>query len=184
VTLDSTDAAAASVSPTSLTFDSSNYADPQTVTATGVGDTDRANESVPVRLSGTGVADVTVTVNVADTTPPFAVDIFVNFDPETHADEQLIYLGNNRYATGNVVLGSAVHNFKISSNPAATGTTFAGDSAGDSFVTVGTPKTLVPNTNPNHQILLVVQPAQAPLTVRFELNATSTTAPVLTVVQQ
>lgn len=184
VTLTSTDPGAVTTTPTSLTFDSSNYTEPQTVTVNGVGDADRNNESVPVRLSGNGVSDVTVTVSVADTTPPFAVNMFVRVSsPASLAGNyQLIYQGNNRYRVDIPATLPAVINFKIGDSVPTAGTIFAGSATGPTTVTLGANLTLVPNTNVNH-VLLLIDNRTGNFTFRFELNATSTTSPVLTVTQ-
>jgi hypothetical protein len=68
VTVDiaSSDPGAASVDPVTLTFTPGNYAEPQTVTVTGVDDADVANEVATVTLSAPGLTDVTIGVGVAD----------------------------------------------------------------------------------------------------------------------
>lgn len=66
VTIASSDTGAATAGPTTLTFDATNYATPQTVTVTGVEDADLVNEAVTVTASGTGVADAPVMVAVTD----------------------------------------------------------------------------------------------------------------------
>lgn len=183
VTLTSTDAAAATVSPTSLTFDSSNYDTPQTVTASGVVDTDRNAESVPVRLSGTGVADVTVTVNVADTTPSYPVDMFVRVfttPANTAGNHLLTYLGNNRYRATVTLNGPDVINFKIGDANNTLATTFAISASGSVVIPLGTPTSLVQTNNNNRQIL-IIQNSTGSFNYQFDLDATNTTNPVLTV---
>ena len=68
----SADPAAASVSPSSLTFTSSNYSTAQTVTVTGESDTDTTNETVNITHGVSGYGSVTsggtVAVTVTDTT--------------------------------------------------------------------------------------------------------------------
>jgi hypothetical protein len=183
VTLTSTDADAATVSPTSLTFDSSNYDTPQTVTASGVVDMDRNAESVPVRLSGTAVADVNVTVNVADTTPPFAVDMFVRIratTPNPARDVLLTYLGNDRYRATVALNGPDVINFKIGDANNTLATTFAVVNPTNPVMTLGTPKTLTRTNNINNQ-LLIIQNATGTFNYVFDFDASNTTNPVLTV---
>jgi hypothetical protein len=181
VTLNSTDTGAVTTSPTSLTFNSGNYTTPQTVTVNGVSDVDGNNESVPVRLSGSGVADVTVTINVDDddTPPPFAVNLFVRF--QNGGNIPLLYVGNNRYISDTLGLGAGVHYFKIGDANNTAGTTFAASATASLPITPDTPTTLVANNNPDHQILLTVQSGDA---FDFELDATSTTSPVLTVIRR
>ena len=69
----SADPGAASVSPSSLTFDSNNYSTAQTVTVTGESDVDTTNESVNITHGVNGYGSVTsggtVAVTVTDTTP-------------------------------------------------------------------------------------------------------------------
>lgn len=64
----SADTAAATASPATLSFDSSNYSVPQTVTVTGVHDADLAAESVVITLNGAGAGapNATVTTTVTD----------------------------------------------------------------------------------------------------------------------
>ena len=70
----SADPGAASVSPSSLTFNSSTYNTAQTVTVTGESDTDTANENVNITHGVGGYTGVTsggtVAVTVTDTTTP------------------------------------------------------------------------------------------------------------------
>ena len=56
----------ASVDPATLTFTPGNYAEPQTVTVTGVDDADVANEIATVRLSAPDLPPVDIGVGVAD----------------------------------------------------------------------------------------------------------------------
>ncbi|MCE9579865.1 MAG: hypothetical protein K8W52_42500 [Deltaproteobacteria bacterium] len=69
VSLSSPDVGAATVSPASYVFDGSNWNMPKTVTVTGVGDADLANESVQIKAAAAGLTDrfVTATVNDDDT---------------------------------------------------------------------------------------------------------------------
>jgi hypothetical protein len=62
----SSDAGAATVSPTTLTFTPANYATPQTLTVTAVQDVDVVNEAVTITLSSPNTANVTVKANVID----------------------------------------------------------------------------------------------------------------------
>ena len=183
VTLTSTDTGAVTLSPTTLTFDSSNYDQPQTVTASGVVDADRNAESVPVRLSGTGVADVTVTVNVADTTPSFAVDMFVRVfvtPLNAAANYPLTYLGNDRYRATVALNGRDVINLKIGDANNTLATTFAGAASGSTFLTPPATLTLVRNSN-NGNVLIFSENRTGTFNYQFDLNATNTTNPVLTV---
>jgi hypothetical protein len=68
VTVDiaSSDPGAASVDPATLTFTPADYAEPQTVTLTGVNDADVANEAATVTLSAPGLTEVDIGVGVAD----------------------------------------------------------------------------------------------------------------------
>jgi hypothetical protein len=70
VTVASSDPGAATVSPSTLTFNSANYATNQTVTVSGVNDADMANETVTVTLSSPGATNRTVTANVDDDDDP------------------------------------------------------------------------------------------------------------------
>ena len=72
VSVDSGDTGAATVSPASLDFTTSNWRTPQQVTVTGVQDADATDEAVTVTHGGTGVTTGTVTVLVDDddTAPP------------------------------------------------------------------------------------------------------------------
>ncbi|MCC6997924.1 MAG: hypothetical protein IT370_25135 [Deltaproteobacteria bacterium] len=66
VTLASSDATAATVTPAMVTFTTANFGLPQTITVTPVNDDDLASESVTVTAMGTGVASASVTVTVTD----------------------------------------------------------------------------------------------------------------------
>ena len=73
VDVSSTDTAAATVSPAQLTFTAANWDTAQTVTVTGVGDDDSANETLTVTLDADStdagyiaLGDVTVKVTVVD----------------------------------------------------------------------------------------------------------------------
>ncbi len=66
VNLSSSNGGSATVSPTTLSFDATNYSTPQTVTLTGVQDINLANEVVTVTLSSASIANTLVTVNVTD----------------------------------------------------------------------------------------------------------------------
>ncbi len=57
---------AVTVSPATLSFTPANYVTPQVVTVTGVQDANTGDESVPVRLSATGLLPIEVTVAVRD----------------------------------------------------------------------------------------------------------------------
>ena len=62
----SADANAASVSPSTLTFDASNYTVAQSVTVSPADDNDTANESVSVTIGNASIANETVVVAVND----------------------------------------------------------------------------------------------------------------------
>ncbi|HTJ42147.1 MAG TPA: Ig-like domain-containing protein [Kofleriaceae bacterium] len=68
VAIVSTDVGAATVSTGALTFTTSNWNVFQTVTVTGVGDVDTADEHVEIDLTANGMTLVPVTANVMDTT--------------------------------------------------------------------------------------------------------------------
>ena len=67
VAVSSGNTAAATVNPPSLTFTSMTWNTAQTVTVTGVQDTDTSDEQVTITLSGDFVGTGTVTVDVTDT---------------------------------------------------------------------------------------------------------------------
>ncbi len=54
--------------PSTLTFNTVNWADPQTVTVSAVADSDDVDESTPARISAGGVPTATVSVTIEDTT--------------------------------------------------------------------------------------------------------------------
>ncbi len=54
--------------PSALTFNSVNWADPQTVTVTAVTDSDDVDESTPARITAGGLPTATVSVTIEDTT--------------------------------------------------------------------------------------------------------------------
>ena len=66
VSVASSDAGAASVSQSTLTFSSANYATTQSITVFGVADADLANETVFLTLSTAVAGNVVVTANVTD----------------------------------------------------------------------------------------------------------------------
>jgi hypothetical protein len=66
VNVTSSDTGAATVAPTSLTFTTANWNSDQTVTVTGVADTDLASETVTIICSSTGLANRVVTATVND----------------------------------------------------------------------------------------------------------------------
>ncbi|MDX2091333.1 MAG: hypothetical protein SFX73_25970 [Kofleriaceae bacterium] len=57
---------AATVSPTMLTFNTSNYATPQNITIAGVEDADTVNASSTISLMSSGLPTVTIAVTVSD----------------------------------------------------------------------------------------------------------------------
>ena len=85
VSVTSSDTSAATVSPASRTFNTSNWNMDQTFTVSGVDDTDAQDETLTVSLSASGAdyARVTgsVTVNVTDDDPP--TSLTVNFGAPT-----------------------------------------------------------------------------------------------------
>jgi hypothetical protein len=66
VAVASSDEAAATAAPASLTFDDATFGTDQTLTVTGVNDADGNNETVTLTLSATGLDDATVEVSVID----------------------------------------------------------------------------------------------------------------------
>jgi hypothetical protein len=66
VNLSSSDPTAATVSPPTLTFTPANYAVPQTITVSGVGDIDLISESATITASASGANSGTVSVTVVD----------------------------------------------------------------------------------------------------------------------
>ena len=66
VTLASSDATAATVTPATVTFTTANFGLPQTITVTPVNDDDLAMESVTVTAMGTGVTSASVSVTITD----------------------------------------------------------------------------------------------------------------------
>ncbi|KKZ10248.1 MAG: hypothetical protein TE42_10540, partial [Candidatus Synechococcus spongiarum SP3] len=84
VSVASDDTTAATVAPASLTFTTANWSEAQTVTVTGVEDTDQGDESVTITHSGTKVAAKTVTVTVRDTTRTrqneIAIQVYTSYD--------------------------------------------------------------------------------------------------------
>jgi hypothetical protein len=68
VSLSSSNTTSVTVSPASLSFTTANFATAQTVTVSGVADTNTLAENVPVTLSTPGTPNQTVTVTTVDTT--------------------------------------------------------------------------------------------------------------------
>ncbi len=66
LSIESSDAGAASVAPTVLMFDAGDWDSPQSVTVLGTDDADVMNENVMVTVSGTGLTPAIVAVTVAD----------------------------------------------------------------------------------------------------------------------
>lgn len=66
VTITSPKPGAATVAPAALTFTAANWSSPQTVTVTGVVDSNVADESVDLALSTAGLTDTAVSVTVTD----------------------------------------------------------------------------------------------------------------------
>jgi hypothetical protein len=66
VTITSTNPASASVVPTTLTFDSSNYTKDQGVTVVGEQDVNLVNEAVPINVTASGFPTHTVIANTID----------------------------------------------------------------------------------------------------------------------
>ena len=87
VSVTSSDTSAATVSPASRTFNTSNWNMDQTFTVSGVDDTDAQDETLTVSLTASGAdyARVTgsVTVNVTDDDPP--TSLTVNFGADTYS---------------------------------------------------------------------------------------------------
>ncbi len=66
VTAASSDGAAATAAPTSLTFTSANYAQAQSLTIAGIQDSDTRDESVTIDLVGSGTPGASIAVSVQD----------------------------------------------------------------------------------------------------------------------
>lgn len=66
VTVSSSNGGSVTVSPTTLSFNASNFATNQPITLTGVEDVNLVNETVTITLSAAGMSDATVTANVTD----------------------------------------------------------------------------------------------------------------------
>lgn len=178
VNVASSDEGAATAAAASLTFTPDNFDEPQTVTVTAVGDDDITNESATITLSATDLADVAVAVSVNDTTQPYTTDMFVRISSAPAGDHQLVYQGNGIYE---VVLSREMEllNFQISDTGAPAVNQFAiRDINGGTFITAGTPTTLVRTARANAQILLIIA---TPATYRFTLDANDPDAPILTV---
>jgi hypothetical protein len=181
VSLSSSDVGGASVSPTSLTFNSGNYDQPQTVTVTGEADADDDDESVTITASGSGVADATVTVTVSDTTRPFPVDMFVRFSQPNAVDRQLIYQGDGIYQV-DLPLVEDIHAFQIADLANTAARRFAINPTGPTFLpTFPATATLTSGASAAGSILFNLTPAG---TVRFRLDANNTTSPTLTISRQ
>ncbi|GAB4565130.1 MAG: hypothetical protein Tsb0020_15770 [Haliangiales bacterium] len=77
VTLESGDEGAVTITPTSLTFSSANFGDPQTVTVNALADADADDESVTVTATAASDATITtdVTVTVTDPTPAIVLNV-------------------------------------------------------------------------------------------------------------
>jgi hypothetical protein len=112
--------------------------------------------------------------------PPYPVDMFVRVR-NPMANMQLIYEGNGRYGVNAALEGMAVVNFKIADHEWSPALTFAGHDSGSSMVTLGVPMALVANTNKKHQLRLIINQPATRTKVRFTLDATNPSAPVLTV---
>jgi hypothetical protein len=181
VSLSSSDVGGASVSPTSLTFNSGNYDQPQTVTVTGEADADDDDESVTITASGSGVADATVTVTVSDTTRPFPVDMFVRFSQPNAVDRQLIYQGDGIYQV-DLPLVRDIHVFQIADLANTAARRFAINPTGPAVIaSFPNTSTLTSGASAAGFILFNLDPAG---TVRFRLDANNTTSPSLTVSRQ
>jgi hypothetical protein len=181
VTLASSDLGAASISPATLSFDATNFDQPQTVTITGEADADASDETVNVTLSATGAADATVAIAVIDITPPLAVDMFVlgSFNGNGTTDP-LVYEGNRTYVAL-VTLAKGTHQFKIADASFTAATTFSVSAANQATIRLDTPTTLVSAPGAGNETLFTANQAAI---YRFELVVADPAAPVLTISRQ
>jgi hypothetical protein len=173
------DAGAAQATPGELSFDSTSFDQPQTVTVAGVIDDDLADEAVTVTLSATDAAAATVAVNVMDTTqPPYPVDMFVRGSFNGFGlDDELVFEGGVRY-TARVALDTGLHELKIADATFANDLTFSASAAGPTLIALGQPTTLEHAVGTfNNTLLDIVQPGE----YLFELVVSFPDAPVLTV---
>ena len=100
VRLTSSDTGAATVSPTTLTFTTTNWDTPQTVTVTPVDDADAANEALEIRhdVSGADYAGVTVL--------PVAVTVVDDETPNVNLSAASVDVDEGERATWTVVLAT------------------------------------------------------------------------------
>jgi hypothetical protein len=110
--------------------------------------------------------------------PPYPAGVFVRVSSPLAQDMQMLYEGSGRCGVNIALVAAAVVNFKIVDRARSSARTFAASTHGSFMVTLGTPMTLVANTNPDHRLLLVVN---KPGLFRFTLDTTDPTVPVLTV---
>jgi hypothetical protein len=130
-------------------------------------------------LVGADLAAPVLTVSLVEAAP-FAVNMFVRIavSPGVTNDIPLVYQGNRRYRAVTPFAASTIPNFKIADSNFSATTTFSKSATQTQFISLGTPTTLVVSTNPNIQTLLLVGDTG---NYQFDLNATSTTNPVLTI---
>jgi hypothetical protein len=178
VTVASSDASAASVSPARLDFDAGNFAEPQTVTITGVLDDDIESEPVTVTFTGAGVV-TSVAVSVTDTTqPPYPVDMFVRGSFNGfELDDALVFEGGASYGA-RISLHADTHELKIADAAFSNDRTFSVSQAGPVFLDLGLPTPLQQAIGEDNNTLLSIG---TPGIYRFDLEAIDLAAPVLTV---
>ena len=139
ITPASSDTAAVTVSPSTLTFTTANWQTAQTVTVTGVADTDMDNEAETISHTVTGgdygsvtVADVAVTVTdttmVADTTDPTLV---ISGDPGSNDTPFMVTFAFSEPVSGFVVGDITVDN--------GTASDFMGDDGAMTYTAIITP---------------------------------------------
>jgi len=117
------------------------------------------------------VADATATVS---DTRPYPVDMYVRFTNPTVMNQQLIYQGHNIYAMV-LSLVQNVYAFQIADLANTAARRFAMNATSARFLTIPGSTSLVSGVRA--AAVMVINPAG---TIRFELNATNSHAPVLT----
>ncbi len=129
VAIASGDIGAATVSPASLTFTTSNWNTAQTVTVTGVNDADTNDETVTLTHSGTGVVagTVTATVTEPDITAPSLVSaavtgtsLVLTFDEDLAAAASL---ANGAFTVKKTPAGGSQARASLTGTPAIGGRT-------------------------------------------------------------
>jgi hypothetical protein len=129
VSVSSSNTTAVTAAPTTLSFTAANYATPQTVTLTGVADTNMTSENVTITLAATGAPNATVLATTVDTTTNVC-------DPAA----PLPTPSSGNHNAGNSCIQSGCHNVaRASVTKAMTiGGTLYGNIAGGAAVSQGT----------------------------------------------